>query len=499
MAFDIKLPESVPTIGDKINEIQNQNNDTTANNTWVRDYLKNTYQVPDTAIGWDAQNKQITINNNPFAVQGLTLNNDKSYAPSQNIDTAFKTMFPEGRYKDPNQFQPTYRDEKQGLITDMRQKLDTGFQSPVSNDELLGLYNQMRDINNQKYDPTSDQSLKQAQDQAMLAVQNRMAGSGMLFGDTTKAMMSQEALRLVPEYTKMFYMNQERQLNNLLNTGNFGRQINADAYAQYTDNINNIVNMYDMYDKFDTQDFNIFKENIQLMRDKATSDIQQREMKIKEEEIKYNKARDRVEDLGYVDNTASIVLGLPVGTLSKSAKERINQREDFIFQEKVRLENDMKLVDAQTRKTLATMSAKEKQKEDTSINAILAKATDQQKKLYKLYVDSFYGTPGNEYYQNPDRVYQRLIARPDIAEDVGNELYNAMIQQASTAASKIATVKPVDTSKADQIDADNNALSVAQAHYNNGDLDQWFEQNKGDLANGVSTPTLNKIISLLNQ
>lgn len=361
MAFDFQLPNSVPTLGSQLDQVKAQAPLGTA---WVRDYLKDTYKVPEEAIGWDANNNQVTLNNNPFAIQGLTLTDGKSWADPKNIDTSFNQMFPGGYQaaQPVNQFQPTYKDERQQLVNQMQDLTNKGYTPPIADSEFVDIYNQMKGISNQQYDPNTDPGLKQAQDQAMLAVQNRMAGSGMLFGDTTKAMMAQEAQKLIPEYTKMFYMNQERQLNNMLNTGNFGRDINADSYKRYTDNISNIVNMYDMYDKFDTQDFNMFKENMQLMQNEIDNQFNERELKLREEDKSYQRARDRVEDLGYVDNESSVILGMEVGTLSKSARERLEGIEDFILQEEIKLKNEKTIIAEQTKKTLQTMAAKEKEK-----------------------------------------------------------------------------------------------------------------------------------------
>lgn len=88
----------------------------------------------------------------------------------------------------------------------------------------------------------------------------------------------------------------------------------------------------------------------------------------------------------------------------------------------------------------ATAAQKQAAKDPFSI------ATPQQRNMYNEYSNIFYATPGNEYYNNPDRVYQRLVGRPDIAEDVGQDIYNYMVNQAGTAASKVATIKEPNSS-----------------------------------------------------
>ena len=59
-----------------------------------------------------------------------------------------------------------------------------------------------------------------------------------------------------------------------------------------------------------------------------------RELAWEKEQVEYKKTQDaiknaweRVDELGYADNAASIVLGVPVGTLSKSAREAMEERQ----------------------------------------------------------------------------------------------------------------------------------------------------------------------------
>jgi hypothetical protein len=463
MAFDFPLP-GVPTLGSQLDQAKAQAPLGTA---WVRDYLKNTYKVPEEAIGWDANNNQVTLNNNPFAIPGLTMADGKSWADPKSIDTSFNQMFP-GGYQAPTQPGDQYRDERQGLVNQMQDLTNKGYTPPIADSEFVDIYNQMKGISNQQYDPNADPGLKQAQDQAMLAVQNRMAGSGMLFGDTTKAMMAQEAQKLIPEYTKMFYMNQERQLNNMLNTGNFGRDINADSYKRYTDNISNIVNMYDMYDKFDTQDFNMFKENMQLMQNEIDNQFNERELKLREEDKSYQRARDRVEDLGYVDNESSVILGMEVGTLSKTARERLEGIEDFILQEEIKLKNEKTIIAEQTAKTLKTMAAKEKEADPFSA------ATEDQKFWYAEIQKQLYGSDGSSKYV--DSALMKLTQNEaGFRQLLGNDLYEYMYSKGQQLASKIpeykesteASMKSTDYKTnpefADEVSWINSNLNTAKA------------------------------------
>lgn len=283
-------------------------------------------------------------------------------------------------------FTPQYRDERQQLIEQTGQQINQGFEQPIGQDQFVDMFNQMLGGFNQQYDPNTDPALAQAQQQAMTAVQNRFAANNMLYSEPTKAMMMQEAQKLVPEYTKMFYMNQQNQINNLLKIGEFGRQINSDSYKMYTDSINNSLTMYDMYNSFDNQDFSIFKENVQLMKNEVETQLKEREQMLKEQDALYNRAKNRVEDVGYVDNESSVILGLPVGTLSRAARERLEANEDYLFKENVKLEAEKEKINYQTQKTLKTIAAQEaKEKRMTDYKNKNEK--EKAKLTYKNYFD----------------------------------------------------------------------------------------------------------------
>lgn len=312
-------------------------------------------------------------------------------------------------------FTPQYRPEREALINQMQSQVNQGFQAPIGNDQMVDLFNQMLAENNMTYDAANDPALAAAQQQAMTEVQNRFAASGMLYGDSSKAIMANEASKLVADYTKQFYMNQQNKINNMLKIGEFGRSINSDEFEVYTNSIKNLMGMEEMYSRFDTEDFNIVKENIQFMKDQVDSQIKERKQYLDEEKELYKRARDRVEDRGYVDNEASYILGLPVGTLSKAARERIEAVEDLIAEEEIKHKYDVaktknqydlalrntleaeKIKSQNDMKKLSAQESKEKRMVDYKAKKDVETAKEIDRLTYKQYFDAGNRMLENEY------------------------------------------------------------------------------------------------------
>ena len=145
------------------------------------------------------------------------------------------------------------------------------------------------------YNPNEDDLLNQA---ARYTTQNtfeNMNNKGILNSSLTAERVARVVGELIPTYEKMAREEFESNFNMLMNTAQFIMNLDNSQYSKWQDD---------------------------------------REMEWKREQAEYQKAQDalknaweRVDELGYVDNDASIVLGVPVGTLSKRAREAREERE----------------------------------------------------------------------------------------------------------------------------------------------------------------------------
>ena len=112
------------------------------------------------------------------------------------------------------------------------------------------------------------------------------------------------------------------------------------AYTRWTDSLSQLADTAQLVMNYDSQQFEYWK------------DAKYRE--IKEKQLEYQKKQDelenawkRVDELGYVDNEASKILGVPVGTLSGEARLAKEQQEFELAkmreQLKIQYENDKAL------------------------------------------------------------------------------------------------------------------------------------------------------------
>ena len=139
------------------------------------------------------------------------------------------------------------------------------------------------------YNPNEDDLLQQASQYATQTTFESMNSKGILNSSMTAERVAQVVGKLIPEYEKMARDEFDASFSRMLNMANLIMTMDDRAFTQWQD---------------------------------------ARDQKWKEEEAEYQKKQDaienawqRVDELGYVDNEAAIVLGVAAGTLSKDARE----------------------------------------------------------------------------------------------------------------------------------------------------------------------------------
>lgn len=175
------------------------------------------------------------------------------------------------------QYQSAYADTVNGLIGEMLTQL---------NDLRNGNFN---------YDPSADNNLKLATEYAANSTLQSLAGSGVLNSSATAERISRIVSELIPQYEQKAYDRQLQYLGQLANT------------AQVVMN-------------YDNQQF-------QYWKDAKDREFQNKQFEYQKKQDELNNAWKRVDELGYVDNNASAVLGVPVGTLSGEARLAKEQQE----------------------------------------------------------------------------------------------------------------------------------------------------------------------------
>jgi len=211
------------------------------------------------------------------------------------------------------QYQSAFADTINGLIGEMLNQMKTGFE----------------------YDPTTDNSLKVATEYAANSTLQSLAGSGVLNSSATAERVARIVSELIPQYEEK-------------------------AHNRWIEYLGQLADTAQIVMSYDSQQF-------QYWKDAKDREFQDKEFEYKKSQDAIENAWRRVDELGYVDNKSSVVLGVKVGTLSKNAREAKEQREFEINKMKQQAEiehaNNVALtklkneLDLQSSKTLADYQA----------------------------------------------------------------------------------------------------------------------------------------------
>ena len=164
-------------------------------------------------------------------------------------------------------------------------------------------------ILNFQYNPYADTALQIAQGYAVGRVKETMNSTGMYFSSMTTSAITKAVAELVPVYEQMAKDEMKNNLSMLQSTANY------------------LMNLEQMQ-------FNMWKSQIELQFE-ANND--------RRKEVAA--AWDRVNNIGYVDNQASAILGVAAGTLSPNAREHLQSLQEEIAKENRNLIQNMVLAD----------------------------------------------------------------------------------------------------------------------------------------------------------
>lgn len=170
-------------------------------------------------------------------------------------------------------YQSAYSDTINSLISSMITNLENGFQ----------------------YDPNKDTALQVATEYAANSTMQSLAGSGVLNSSATAERVARVVSELIPQYEQL-------------------------AYTRWTDYLGQLSDTAQLVMNYDSQQFEYWK-------DAKDREFQNKQFEYQKQQDALDNAWKRVDELGYVDNEASAILGVPVGTLSGEARLAKEQQE----------------------------------------------------------------------------------------------------------------------------------------------------------------------------
>lgn len=230
-------------------------------------------------------------------------------------------------------YQSSYANTINSLLSEMITQLENGF----------------------TYDPNKDNALKVATEYAANSTMQSLAGSGVLNSSATAERVARVVSELIPQYEQL-------------------------AYTRWTDYIGQLSDTAQLVMNYDSQQFEYWK-------DAKDREFQNKQFEYQKQQDALENAWKRVDELGYVDNNASAILGVPVGTLSGEARLAKEQREFELAkmreQAQIEYENNKALyqLKAELDKDQARYAA-ELQKEQAKYESELSK--NETKYTYEL-------------------------------------------------------------------------------------------------------------------
>lgn len=171
------------------------------------------------------------------------------------------------------QYQSAYADTINSIISEMLTQVSNGFQ----------------------YDPSTDTALQMATEYAANSTLQSLAGSGVLNSSATAERVARVVSELIPQYEQL-------------------------AYDRWTDGLSQLANTAQLVMNYDSQQFEYWK-------DAKDREFQDKQFEYQKKQNELENAWKRVDELGYVDNEAAAILGVPAGTLSGEARLAKEQRE----------------------------------------------------------------------------------------------------------------------------------------------------------------------------
>lgn len=160
------------------------------------------------------------------------------------------------------------------------------------------------------YDPSDDEALAKAQQYATNTVYESMNAKGILDSTMTTAIVTETVNNLIPTYEKM-------------------------SREEFYNNIERLQSMANLVINLEEKQYERWASNVQM-------NLEYYEALKSEVEYQY----DRVNNLGYVDNQASIILGVPVGTISPQKRETMETAQQKAQERYDELMSDIALYEA---------------------------------------------------------------------------------------------------------------------------------------------------------
>jgi uncharacterized membrane protein YgcG len=164
------------------------------------------------------------------------------------------------------------------------------------------------------YDINSDPLVAKAKEQVESSIINMANKRGFAYGSFESDIVKQQMDKLSGEFEEIAYNKNADYMNRQLSLANTMMKWEKIQFDRSKNAIELLRTKLDFFNRLEERDFNVFKIMLDNRNTQRSLALQQQKLALQRKRQEAENAYNRIESLGYVDNKASITLGIPVGT-----------------------------------------------------------------------------------------------------------------------------------------------------------------------------------------
>lgn len=204
-----------------------------------------------------------------------------------------------------------------------------------------------------------------------------MNARGILNSTITQNQVQQGIANMMPDYENLARQRFQDEGKVLMSQVDMLLGLDEMGYNRYQDEGKRYAEALDVVMQMDNEQYDRWKDAYTQRYNLAKDKIEAEQTALENKRKAVEDAWDTVDELGYVDNAAAIILGVEPGTLSKSAREYYRKRADELADSATKQQQQLDLIEAEYQK----QSKLAKEKAELEIKNVVFKDVRDLKKL----------------------------------------------------------------------------------------------------------------------
>lgn len=291
--------------------------------------VRKTLEQQGYEVGWDPNTGGVSVAGMPISTQGMQLVDGRYMATPEQIQNALQQGQVYGTnplmnqsMAEAKQYGLTFEPQNRGQVLDLINSIGTF--KPSYRQQIEDLFSNV--INKPYvYNPSEDKQLQLAKADLSQSVNEAMNSRGILNSTITKDETTKGYTALEAQFEANAWNRHQQELSNALQQAGFLKDLDESDFNSYIADVNKTLNIAGVLENLDNQDLQRVQSNTAIITDIATQKLNEKKAEIDALDKAIQRAWQEVDELGYVSNEASQILGVEAGTPSKSVREMAQQ------------------------------------------------------------------------------------------------------------------------------------------------------------------------------